>query len=635
MSKISDTIVNQYAEIQALKIDSVVRKNGDFAFADTLKELIVNNYFKDQDNLWEFFDTASDGFAQVLYESIANMSENIQDIDLCTLYDLKNIALSLDVTNLSLFNLPFTDQLLRLVDTYSVNREYVLYGRHSTTDIETVFGIVDFDRNDPDQMEQVNAAYMSELVDTSFKEVFLNMLYDPTSDDGQDHISFLSLIVPDEYLTTEYDYLTGVRDGTVDRLSDSAHYTLLNNSDMLDVGSKFMRNFCLRVLLFRENLKSIAQKNSMLGTQKIIEKMLTEYVIKGYSNIEDFGYYVPNKTEDDILDIGVNNDSFRSWTKFLKSITELGSLLNIEVVEYYDATEYMNIGPSAIPFKTNMVPITEQYSEPYLNASGQIEYLPAVTRVIGYNEVESTEYAKGPGSERFWEGERNEADEETILAMFQRLGIVDESDDIEVLMAFLSKVYNNNAPNDWSDLSPTDYVSALDLTNMHAKYINNVTGTISNAPWVNVKSTDYPTVAPIEWMWNLIEKTYLTFPRLIQYSIENHANFGANYDNYVDIDGSQGALYSPGASGTIGMIIDSWRDTANEYFSYSSYHESENNLDNTQTANKNAAVDGSFNMLALGDLLNAYNENLFPPSGSYAGVSGALIAALNKYYENL
>jgi hypothetical protein len=633
MSKISDTIVNQYDEIQKLKIDSVLRKNGDFAFADNLKELIINNYFKEQDNLWEFFDTASDKFAQILYESVANMMENITDIDLCTLEDLNNIALMLNVSNTSLFSLPFPDEFITLIDTYSVNKEYVLYGRHSTTDIETVFGIDDFDRNNPDHAEQVNSGYMSELVDTSFKEVFLNLLYDPTSEDGIETIGFLELIVPDEFLTTEYDYLVGVRDGTVDRLSDSDHYALLNDGDMLDVASKFMRNFCIRVLFFRENLKSIAQKNSILGTQKIIEKMLTEYVIQGYSNIEDFGFHVPLKTQEEVLAQGVNNDSFRSWTRFLNTVVDLGSLLDVEVVEYYDTTEYMNITPSAIPYKTNLVPITELYSEPYLNASGQIEYLDPVLRTIGYEEVESSEFAKGQGNTRYWEGAIDEEGNETILEMFTRLGMIEEGDDIEVLMTFLSEIYSKNSPNEWSDFSPTDYASVADLANMDAKYINNVTGYIENAPWVNAKSTDYPTIAPIAWMWNLVEKTFLTFPRLIKYSTEDINDFSTNYVNYVDIEGDQGDLYSPGASGTMGIIIDSWRSEANEYFSYAGYHETETNLDDISEVNKNAQVDGSFNMLALGDLLDTYSNPI--ATGSYTAASGLLNAIMSKYYENL
>ena len=140
MSKISDTILNNYDEITKLKIDSVKRKNGDFKFVDKLKELIINSHFQSQDNLWNFFDVASDNFIQVLYESITNMMENVADVDLCTLYELKNICKLLNLNNLSLFDLPWTQEIESLIDTYSVNREYVLYGKHSVTDIEEIFG---------------------------------------------------------------------------------------------------------------------------------------------------------------------------------------------------------------------------------------------------------------------------------------------------------------------------------------------------------------------------------------------------------------------------------------------------------------------------------------------------------------
>jgi hypothetical protein len=216
--------------------------------------------------------------------------------------------------------------------------------------------------------------------------------------------------------------------------------------------------------------------------------------------------------------------------------------------------------------------------------------------------------------------------------MFKRLGLITNDDDIDVLITFLSKHYNNNSVNDWSELTPTEFASATDLANMQAKYINAPSGYISNSPWTNIKSTDYPTVSPIPWMWNLIEKTFITFPRLIEYSLETSGSYTENWNKYVDIDGSQGNLYSTSTSGSIGMIIDSWRSNANEYFGYNTYHESEDNLDETDTPNKNANVDGSFNMLALGDLLDVYNSIA---SGSFSAASGALNGALYKYYENL
>lgn len=627
MSKIANTIVNQYNENEKLKIDSVKRKNGDFAFVDNLKQLVVNDYFKNQDNLWEFFETASDSFVQILYEGVANMMENVSDIDLCTITDLKNIADMLDVEDLSLFSIPWSDELESLIDTYSVNKEYVLYGKHSLTDLETVFGTRSFDDPDfgVDDREIINNSYLSGLVDVSFKEVLINMLYDPTSDKGIEHIGLLELVVPSEYLGEDYEYVAGVRDGTTDRLNDIDHYNVLNDGEMLEIGSKFCRNYCVKVLFLRETLKSITQKNSMLGTQQVIEKMLTEYVIKEYSNVEELGFFVTSKSEEEILELGVSNDPFRSWTKFLKNIGDLGSLLNIEVVEYYDNTEYMNITPSSIPFKTTMVPIEELYSEPYLNPSGQIEYLPPVLRTIGYEEVETSEPAYNIGNERFWEKDISNEGSEDILALFKRLEIINEDDDIEVLLQFLDKVYDAHSPVSWDRLVSTDYVTDAALSDMQAKY-SNISGSLSQSPWTNAKAVDYPTIAPTPFLWNLVEKTYRTFPRIIQYSIETARELGTKYEDIIDIDGSAGELYSPTSTSVQGMIKDSWRDFAKEYMSYESYHEAEDNIDSTGEQNKNAAIDGSFNMLALGDLLNIYNTT---PTGALYGAFNTI----SGYYE--
>ena len=307
--------------------------------------------------------------------------------------------------------------------------------------------------------------------------------------------------------------------------------------------------------------------------------------------------------------------------------------LDFEVVEYYDTTEYMNIAPSAVPYLTEMVPIIESYEEPYLNPSGVIEYLPAVDKIVGYEEVTTSTTARGAGNTRYWEETLSSEDSESILALFNRLGVIDDDDDLDILMQFLDRLYDVHSPAFWNTLSETDYVTDAQLIAMQSKY-SAASGDDPTAPHVNIKAQDYASIAPLPFLWNLIEKTYNTFPKLVQYSLDSMSDLGDQYLNIVDIDGDKGDLYNPDDTSVRGMIVDSWRSYAKEYMSFSSFFEDENNLDAASEENKNVQIDGSFNMLALGDLLDMYGDIAFSASGSYTAASGLLLG-LDEYYENI
>jgi hypothetical protein len=101
---------------------------------------------------------------------------------------------------------------------------------------------------------------------------------------------------------------------------------------MIDTAVHILRNSCLKISYLREYLRRIAQKHAIIGTERIIQTVISEYLAKELTSPEYWGYYNFSGIQTpSILDIPVIHE--------LSS----GMLGDIKVIEYWDNTEYMNI----------------------------------------------------------------------------------------------------------------------------------------------------------------------------------------------------------------------------------------------------------------------------------------------------
>jgi hypothetical protein len=338
-----------------------------------------------------------------------------------------------------------------------------------------------------------------------------------------------------------------------------------------------------------------------------------DYIIKDYSNqFESWNLTIPRyPNNDDWNVLGIDNDIFKSWTTLLHKGEDLRSRLEIEMIEYYDTTDYLNIIPSNPRTVKETVYTSGSYEEPFLNASGDIEYLPPVTTITGSYEIDTGVLQTTGGNQRFWE--YASADNLTDIEDFYRkLGLIDETQDITTVENFLSGVWDIFSQDHYNVNPDLNLADQSDYDTMQAKY-SNIAGEESYSPYINHTSTDYTTVAIHPFIWNLVEKYTEVFPAISQITVDQPSIEFQRSLEIIDFDNSTSGKYDVNNTFIEGMIFDSWKNRTIEYAGYESEYETSLNYDFNVEENQSIDVDGPFNMDALNDLLNDTFPSL--PSG--------------------
>ena len=102
-------------------------------------------------------------------------------------------------------------------------------------------------------------------------------------------------------------------------------------------------DICLQISYARENIKTLIQQYSYIGTKKIITDVIREYFIKNYSKRADWRLQ---------SDISLNKETNAETSGVFQSINSLNGLtsdsiesqfFNVKLIEYYDNTQYFNI----------------------------------------------------------------------------------------------------------------------------------------------------------------------------------------------------------------------------------------------------------------------------------------------------
>lgn len=123
------------------------------------------------------------------------------------------------------------------------------------------------------------------------------------------------------------------------------------NEDVLKRTAKKIRNLCFKISYFREDLKRLVRKHNLTGTNLILKILTKDFMRK----------YIYNHSE---------NWRYTDEAKELISSKELYELGNfdVDVIEYYDTTEYMNISAGDTQYITSSA-LNNRYWEPTLSGS--------------------------------------------------------------------------------------------------------------------------------------------------------------------------------------------------------------------------------------------------------------------------
>ena len=104
--------------------------------------------------------------------------------------------------------------------------------------------------------------------------------------------------------------------------------------------AKEFTDLCTQISYVRENIKTIIQQYSFIGTQKIISDIVRDYFLKNYSKKSDWRLIADRNTKNDqnLLSLDTLNG-----IKQTNSTDEVTNFFNVNIIEYYDNTPYLNI----------------------------------------------------------------------------------------------------------------------------------------------------------------------------------------------------------------------------------------------------------------------------------------------------
>ena len=579
--------------------------NGNFEFTEKIKEYSINpQWVEAYASTWELVSGSSDVVGQVIYEHIANYVQNIRDIDTCELHNLLSIATELDVEHIFSYDLAYPSQLEPIMNTISLNRSFLLttgYMLHDETlrSIYTDIGV------------EVSAGVSGELS--------ANVIWDPDYLTG-----FVEPIIRDNLET--YSSFLGVGNYPTPELEETAYVTSLEyqgfmddiysdpqsewnsstSADIVDECTHILRNICLRASYQRETLKTIAQKHAMIGSTRAIEKLIGEYILRSFTKKEDWRLYV--EPSGALKHPDINNQYYLEQN--LPNILTINKDFSVDVVEYWDTTEYMNISAES-PYLcgiTGYADVITTTSE--IDISGNIlsGYVTGSVPVYGTGLCG---YVVTGGNVRFWEGDSlddaillSEHTSAEISAFYDNVGLTGDFSDHWALQTYLWDLYATSGldrlavipeltgtrTNAYSATLPSQVpesgwiVRPTSLSAMHWKYMGTASG---DSPPGNYKNQIYPTIAPQPFLWNLMEKVLDEFPDIIRTLLYTEQGDSTQLSAQI---------------GPSGDLVDSWKYFNHEFIGYQTAFEESNNLDYNEDMNIEIERDGPWAQ----DALSAY-----------------------------
>ncbi|HPM74181.1 MAG TPA: hypothetical protein PLA71_00500 [Saccharofermentans sp.] len=626
----------------------IYKVNEDFDITAKLKEYAGNQeWTAEAATFWEVIQDSSDKISELLYERISNFVQNLKDIDTCNLHALYSMSKEMDQDNLFAYDMYYPHDLDHIMNIFSCNPSLVLANDKLLHDdvLSALWS--------SNLVTNFQTMSISAFVDTMNQDHFVDDLTDDyTYDDVRLQYSFANAIWKSDYiyfldttieqvfrsnmegwLTIDQDYIDhpekyednndvkyqiykyGIAQeylGFLDSIFDvPICFNSTTSGDVIRRSAKILRNICMKAYVNRENLKNMSQKYSMLGSHAAVEKLLGETLLRKFSKSTDWNIYVGDTT--DLIDSTAN----RSYTEsisaeiflntYMPAIREL-SASSVEVIEYYDKTEYMNISAQTA-YKTGIIDhIVSPSTVVYIDTNGNLVSSTTMVTSDVYGPDSSLGPVKTSGNVRYWDPENmflyklsTEHTSADVRDFYRNVGLDDVrygEDTLDGVDGLLCTVFDKMAavsgyerdaiiPDLTSQVCaqyrnyqrqdvPSSHLvnSPVDLSPIDRKYSGQTSGDL---PWVNHKNTVYPSIAITPLIWNLVEKAYLKYPTVLQTLTTSMTD---SLDGLVDLSGN---------------LMNSWKYNGHEFTAYQTKFEESNNLDYKFQENEYVDREGPFN----------------------------------------
>ena len=597
----------------------LTKKNSNISISDKARQYALNEIWQNQDTIWSFLSAAVDGVGASIYERIANYVQNVKDIDRCGIDELHSIAHELDSSSIHLKHVSYPIPLQPLMDIFSVDKNVFLTSG-AMLDDSSLVDITGYLKRDTVEYFDIVTGLLSGsslsadilsssvILDidylTGFIEPYLSahlISYATYSGEG----TYGNLLLQDE-AEKNADIYIGFMDSIYS--NPASEWGETTSGEIIEECTHTLRNICVSTVYDRIRLKEIAQTNALIGTSEILEKVSVDYILRALTKRGDWNFYVKPSGA---LESASVNDAYE-LEQARPGISDINTYFSVDVVEYYDNTEYLNIS-AASPFVNGITGYAALSStSAYLDISGnyiETDIVDATGQSL-YGEGLCGYIVTG-GNARYWEGDahsdnllESEMTSATLSSFFSNiLGMSGDMDDFE---AFQSSIFDNYSPSGLDRLGSTIVdLSATSLSDAHYKYINNISGDIVYA---NHKNTEYPTIAAQPYLWNLIEKEDGFYPEIHNMTLESELTVSHETSGSISISGD---------------LVSSWKRENQDIVGYITSYEYDTNLDYVGREDTHVEIDGPFYPPALTALISGQS------------VSGNYLHIASKYADGL
>lgn len=302
--------------------------SGNLEFTNTLKQYFGSHSWDDKDELFNILSASTESFGNLLIEKIANYTKNISDIDICELDSLYSIANLLDIYDLVGYNISYPTPLYKLMSQLSISRNYLLqYGiKLDTNELSAVYNNLETSYTESSGL--VSAYSGTIITDNNYLTGFID-------DTLTNHIEYH--INPNNYIESissrVLDYQSFLESINPNSEIDTFSYSV--SSQMISASVPILRNLALDISYHRSTLQNMMQKYAIIGTNTAIENIVTEYISKTFTKNNNWRYSNVESYDSTLLSSNIADGLMQN----LSSLKDL----HIDIIEYYDPTEYLNI----------------------------------------------------------------------------------------------------------------------------------------------------------------------------------------------------------------------------------------------------------------------------------------------------
>lgn len=234
--------------------------------------------------------------------------------------------------------------------------------------------------------------------------------------------------------------------------------------------AKSMADFTIAIMVRRDLLKKLSYRYAQIGSNDNLKKTIKSYIARNYTKRDNDWKMISNAA--------ISNDVF------LPTLNDLAENFDVDIDEYYDNTDYLNISAeSARKMRADTVIV--DVASAYIDASGNIASTYVQMDKIEYTPTD--EPLISGGNERFWETNAYRYQfantSSDIYQFYQNVKGSELKDAVEI-SALMDKVY--------SDHALSSLIASSDA--MNRKYIGDDS---SYFQAINLGNPNYPTIAPI------------------------------------------------------------------------------------------------------------------------------------------